>query len=133
MCNPSHVGLIKIGCTVHDPLLRAKQLTASTSAPTPFVCAYHRLVNDPFRVESILHRQLVDYRVNDNREFFRLPLHKAISYIEQFDDVSWKADQIDTPFAELFASFPDDGSGRELTADEAAQCRALSERLMWVD
>jgi hypothetical protein len=128
MVNAGIPGLLKIGATIYDPLLRAKQLSASTSSPVPFVCAYHRKVRDPFVVEAALHRELDIYRVNDSREFFRLPLHEAISLLEQYDDIERSTDYL-YPFASLFASFPDDGSDRELTDDERAACRALDTQI----
>lgn len=118
--------LLKIGASTKHPLERARELSAPTSVATPFVLAYHREVTYPFQVEAAIHRQLDYCRTNDKREFFRLPLHEAVIVMSQFDELT---DEIQTPFAELFASFPDDNSGRKLTEDEQWKCRQLEARL----
>lgn len=125
--NGSMPGVIKVGSTADDPHVRAQQLTASTSSPTPFYCAYFRLVDDCTEVERAMHDHFVDRRVNRGREFFQLELHEAITVLDRL--ANGHADLgIDLSFAELFATFPDDGSSRELTAEEQAQCRALESR-----
>lgn len=137
LVNPSMPGLVKVGCTIHDPVLRAKQLSASTSAPVPFVVAYSRRVAVPFQVEAALHRYLAPYRANDSREFFKIPLHEVVRLMDEYEEVpelpplddedGESAANMDLPWSELFATFPDDGSGRELTAEEAAECREMAE------
>ncbi len=126
LLNPSFPGYVKVGCSTGCPIERARQLSASSGVPTPFVVGYHRYVADPFKVEALLHRMLASHRVNDSREFFAIPLHKVVELMDRFEEIGALSD---TPFSELFATFPDDGSGRELTADEMAQCRALEKRL----
>ncbi len=119
-------GLIKIGASTKPPIERAKELSASTSAPLPFVLAYHRAVKSPFQVEAELHRILADCRTNDSREFFSIPLYKVIELLERYEeDLDTIHPSIPTPFADLFATFPDDGSGRELTQDESQKCLDL--------
>lgn len=134
LVNPSMEGLVKIGATVHDPIQRARQLSASTSAPHPFALAYSRRVSMPFQVEAELHEALDQYRVNDSREFFKVPLHKVIQFMERYTEVK-KAEPVSAasmklPWAELFATFEDEnGEGRELTEEERAKCRELARRL----
>ncbi len=73
---------------------------------------------------------LDDYRVNSSREFFRLPLHKVIEAFDRFDPVPENRppeEEMDLPWSWLFSSFPDDGSARELTADEQMMCRELEQ------
>lgn len=123
-------GTYKIGATLHDPVLRVAQLSASTGIPTPFQLVYFRRVQRPFLVESMLHSAFAAYRVNDSREFFKMPLAEIINEIEHFeavpDDVS---DNVETPWAELFASFPDDGTPRELDESERKLCADLGRKL----
>lgn len=126
MVNASIPGLIKIGASTKHPLERARELSVPTSVATPFVLAYYRAVAFPFMVEAAIHRQLDACRTNDKREFFRLPLHEAIAVIDQFDEID---DSISTPWAELFATFDDDGSGRKLTDDEQFRCQQLARKL----
>lgn len=122
--------LVKVGCSTNDPLLRARQLSASTSAALPFTLAYSRHVNSPFQVEAALHRELDEYRVNDSREFFKVPLHQVITLVERYEEVGipLSCDEIDLSFSELFATFPDDGSPRFLTPSEQERCRELERK-----
>lgn len=133
MISSSMEGLIKIGASTNHPLERARQLSASTSAATPFVLVYHKHVDFPFRVEAILHKKFDAYRVNNSREFFKLPLHKIIEEFDRFDETretQWPAAELEpTPWAELFATFDDDNSARELTEDERFKCRQLEHKL----
>jgi hypothetical protein len=123
----SAAGLLKIGATTHDPDLRMKQLSASTSSPTPFFVAYSRRVPDVNLAERELHEFFEDRRVNEGREFFQVTLYEAAITLDRLvGGMPELVDQPETPFSELFASFPDDGTGRELTEFEAAQCRELA-------
>ena len=99
----------KIGATVHDPTLRVRQLSGSTSVPTPFQLVYTRYVQSPFMVEAALHRALAQYRINDSREFFRLPLRLVIEEAEKYRSYPPPHSHADIGgsaylFAELFAS-----------------------------
>lgn len=123
MVNESTPGLIKLGASTNDPLIRAKQLSASTSAPTPFVCAYSRAVNDVTHAEALAHVMLDAERVNEGREFFRVSLPRAMSIMDLIAGGEKARFDPPTPMAELFATFPDDDSPRELTPEERAKCR----------
>ena len=125
--NPAFPDLVKIGVTTKHPLERPKELSAVPGIPTPFVLAYHRYVAYPFQAEAKIHRLLEACRVNDSREFFKLPLHKAIEMVNTFEELASPAESL--PWADLFATFPDDGQPRKLTAEEQAKCRALEARL----
>jgi len=117
----------KVGATTNNPLERARQLSASTSSALPFVIAYSRRVVNPFQVETSIHNQLEDYRVNESREFFNVPIYKVITLIEKFEEAPKSLrGRVDTPYAELFAKFPDDGAARELTPEERMACRKLA-------
>ncbi len=123
LVNPGFPSLIKVGATTKDPLERARELSAPTSTPLPFVLAYHRAVKYPFQVEADLHRILADFRTNDSREFFTIPLYKVIELLERYEeDLSSVFHYVETQFAELFGTFPDDGSPRELTLEEQTKC-----------
>lgn len=126
MVSAAMPGILKIGATTDDPLLRAKQLSAATAAPMPFAVAYSRFVSDCNAVESRLHDHFDAERVNDGREFFTTPLHRVILALDQMAD---GGGEVKTPFAELFATFPDDGTARELTEEEREKCRELERSL----
>ena len=128
-------GVYKIGATTNHPLKRARQLSASSGIISPFVVAYYRQLRNPFGVESEIHKQLDLYRVNESREFFKLPLHKIIGLLEQYDEVNgvFYSDDIETPFANLFASFearnPYDQYEHTLSPEEQRACRRLAQEI----
>ncbi len=119
----SQAGLIKIGASTGDPDIRAKQLSASTSSPTPFSVLYSRPVSDVNAAEAEMHRIFAHARVNDGREYFKISLSEAVRALDIL--CGDYRPQPPTPMAELFASFPDDGEPRDLTPEEQAKCRAL--------
>lgn len=93
MINPSYEGLVKIGKTTREPEERAKELSASTSVPTPFVVVYKRLFKNCHVAEMTAHEILGErgYRINDSREFFSVSISDAIDIILQIsDDDSFK-------------------------------------------
>lgn len=124
-------GVYKIGCTTLDPFERARQLSASSGCPSPFAVAFKRYLASPFQVEAALHRIFDSCRVNDSREFFKIDLHRIIEVLEGYDECReiLYDGEVATPFAQLFATFEDDGSPRELTTDEQFKCRQLEYRL----
>ena len=133
--------ILKIGRTRKHPIQRAQELGASTGTPEAFVLEYYRDYADCVLAESLIHDYLDSVRVNKGREFFKVEVHTAIAYLNALsnnaeyrgalDSVGvtggqWRRrNTVDTSFAELFATFPDDGEGRELTPEEQAKCRQL--------
>lgn len=126
LTNASMPGMLKIGATTDDPIFRAKQLSAATASPTPFVVVHSRWVDDCNAVEARLHDRFDVERVNDGREFFAVSIKTAVLAL---DDVADVGEQVRTPWAELFASFPDDGTARKLTEEEEEKCRELERSL----
>lgn len=85
LINKSLDGLLKIGSTTLGAKERARQISASTGVPTPFIVAYEIYVDDCVNFEKQIHNQLSEFRVNPNREFFRYPLYKAIELIQSLN------------------------------------------------
>lgn len=84
--NPSMRGLFKIGFTKNHPKLRAQELSQRTSCPTPFrVLAYFGCY-DASGIEADIHADLAQYRVNGNREFFKLTYAKMLEVFNQHAD-----------------------------------------------
>lgn len=82
LINPSfQSNYLKIGFTERSPELRAKEISATTGVPTEFIVAYSEYVIDCFKAETIIRDALSQFRLNDNREFFVLPLSQAINTI----------------------------------------------------
>lgn len=127
--NVSFPDLVKLGQTTTHPIERAKQLSAPTATPTPFHCVYYRTVEDCNAAEEALHAAFEDRRVAENREFFRVSLYEATRVMDSLCDDTFSRLEPSTRMAELFATFPDDGSTRELTLDEQRKCRQLEKNL----
>lgn len=85
LLNPSFIKYVKIGKTQKTSEERAKEIyrQAKTGIPTEFVVAYENEVSDCDLVEILVHKELEKYRVNNDREFFSVPLKQAIKTIEK--------------------------------------------------
>ncbi|MDH4567750.1 GIY-YIG nuclease family protein [Pseudomonas sp. BN414] len=76
--NPAMPGLIKIGYSLKDPVLRAKELN-HTGTPHPYVVLYDVLVREPRDLERTLHQRLAQNQ--EGKEWFRLTVLEAIRHI----------------------------------------------------
>ena len=86
MSNPAHSGLLKIGQTSKDPLVRRKDLS-STGVPEEFVIEYQALTSDYRRQEKLIHQKLNKVRHSSKKEFFSITVPEAINVIsEQLGD-----------------------------------------------
>ncbi|MGI8965284.1 MAG: GIY-YIG nuclease family protein, partial [Limisphaerales bacterium] len=80
--NSSMTGLIKIGRTERSVLQRVSELSSHTGVPTGFTVVKEYAVANSVAVEEIIHQRLSNYRVSDNREFFRMETEDATDIIE---------------------------------------------------
>lgn len=71
MGNDVMPGVYKVGMTDRAPSKRAEELSSSTSVPQPFDLLFFIECTDPRKVEVYMHQQLEDFRVSENREFFK--------------------------------------------------------------
>lgn len=79
--NASHdLDIFKVGLTTKTVEERAKQLSG-TGSPDQFLIIHRWHTVDCVLAERIIHEKLDDYRINTNREFFKLELELAISVI----------------------------------------------------
>ena len=78
-------GIIKIGWTDNTVEQRMKELD-KTSTPLPFTCYYAKRVNDPTFVESKLHQAFDEFRIRNNREFFRMAPEHAKAFMNALSD-----------------------------------------------
>lgn len=78
LLNPAMQGHLKIGMTNRTPQERADELSSTTGVPTRFLVAHSVQVQNPERIELLLHTKLAPFRVNKDREFFQVTLEKAI-------------------------------------------------------
>lgn len=97
MINSSFNDMVKIGKTTKDPNERAKELSSATGVPTPFVVVFYKEFANCDIAENQIHKFLEDAgcRVNDNREFFRVPVKEAIEVVQLFYD----KEKIEQPIA----------------------------------
>ncbi len=98
MINSSLNGLVKIGKTTKNPDERAKELSSATGVPTPFVVVFYKEFKNCSLAEQQIHKFLEDNgcRINDNREFFNIPINEAIEVVQLFYD----KEQLDPPIAQ---------------------------------
>lgn len=77
--NKAMPSLFKIGFSLKDPVLRAREL-ASTGSPHPYRVEYEVLLENPRVVEQRAHQHLADHR--EGKEWFRCTLDQAVSAIK---------------------------------------------------
>lgn len=83
LSNPVMPGLIKIGFTMSDPEIRAKDLR-STGVPMHFDIVYWAMVDEPNFIEQALHQELSTHRLTPDREFFELSESEALLIVKNF-------------------------------------------------
>ena len=85
MINQSLPNIVKIGKTTRDPNERAKELSAATGVPTPFMLIYYKEFSNCHIAERVIHQYLEEQgkRVNNNREFFYISTMEAIQLIDK--------------------------------------------------
>lgn len=127
LVNPSMPNMIKIGKTTKHPLDRVKELSAGTNVPTPFQVAYYQPCPDIDYVEKRMHESFDSKRVKENREFFTTSIFKAATCLDSIVQ-NHSNFEPPTPFAELFATFPDRGDGI-LNQEEIEKCRILAAKM----
>lgn len=66
LSNPSMQGIYKIGMTVRSVEERVKELSRSTSIPTPFKIESVFHSENPFRDEQEIHQALAQFRISDS-------------------------------------------------------------------
>lgn len=64
-------GIYKVGKTERSVMLRAAELSSSTSVPSSFHILFYVETDSMSDVEKMAHDELADYRVANNREFFQ--------------------------------------------------------------
>lgn len=85
LLNPAHMRYVKIGWTSKSPEERARELSAATGVPQPFLVAYEATVSDGPSAEADIHARLtaLGHRLNPSREFFEIALKEAIAIVDQ--------------------------------------------------
>jgi hypothetical protein len=109
LTNPSMPGLVKIGKTRRTSDARAEELSGVTGVPAEFIVAFEIPVSDCDVAELEVHRELVNFRFQKKREFFKIELRHAIRVVMEI--ASRFAADSDTPNHEQPATqeSPNDG------------------------
>tara|TARA_B100000900_G_C20512312_1_gene688567 strand:+ start:68 stop:520 length:453 start_codon:yes stop_codon:yes gene_type:complete len=81
--NPSMPGILKIGYTKGDPNDRADKLSKATGVPTPYKVVFSYNCFNGERIERATHKKLQKYRINNDREFFKIDIEKTKSVIKE--------------------------------------------------
>lgn len=82
MLDPFFPQRLKIGKTTKTSEIRAREIYRK-GQPAEFVVAYENETTNCGLLEKEIHKTLDDFRPNSNREYFILPLKKAILAIEK--------------------------------------------------
>lgn len=80
LSHPNMPKLVKVGQSSQDPDIRANELY-TTGLPGPFHIEYKGLFENYAQLERLVHTFLSEHRVNNNREFFEIEPHVAITAI----------------------------------------------------
>ena len=82
LTNPVMPGLVKIGRTAQDDANTRIAQLYTTGVPVPFTLEFAGRVTDEQEVETALHTAFNPYRINPNREFFRIGPEQAIAILK---------------------------------------------------
>ncbi len=78
LSNKAMPDLLKVGFTLKDPALRARELE-QTGVPHPFVVNYEVMVENPRHLEQRIHLKLA--HVRERKEWFRCTLPEAVEAV----------------------------------------------------
>ena len=82
LTNPAMPGLVKIGMTSQADVENRLRQLYTTGVPVPFECNFACQVKDADSVESALHFAFGDFRINQNREFFKISAERVIAILK---------------------------------------------------
>ena len=73
--------LLKVGMTTHTVEQRAQEITRATGVALPFGVRRCWRVSEPAKAEKQVYQALHEFRLRDDREFFRVSFHVAVKRI----------------------------------------------------
>ena len=99
--NKALLGLLKIGFSTKDPILRAKEFNG-TGIPFDFEVVYDALVESPRDVEQQVHKSLEECR--EGKEWFKCEINEAIRQIrvaskKTYHEHFHNTNELDSPIA----------------------------------
>lgn len=88
--NEAMPNIYKIGVTGREELDTRIVYIGKTNIPLPFECVFACRVKNYREVEKIIHNAFMEFRVNPDREFFKVDPERVIPILEllQIDDVT---------------------------------------------
>lgn len=129
--NKAMPALIKVGYTMKDPALRANELD-NTGAPHPYVVEYEALLEDPQKLELLVHQELQAHR--EGKEWFRCGIEFAVLTIRRLAEDRLITDSLKRVAAEAVQKAQETDQGlrlrREQFRDEEQKLIAKYEELM---
>lgn len=94
-------GVVKIGYTERtvEERLQEANIGGTWSPPTNYTVEFAKFIKNAHKKERILHKLLDLFRINPNREFFRVPLETVRLYFDLMDGNDWSHDlpELETP------------------------------------
>ena len=82
LSNASMPGLVKIGFTERDDIdQRVKELSSGSGVPKPFILEASFASTSPRDDEQRIHKEMVEYRLSSQREFFQVSLQESVQII----------------------------------------------------
>ena len=84
-------GIVKIGYTTQSIEERLKELD-KTGVPWPFKCHFAVETERYKEIESLLHDAFSDYRIRDNREFFKIAPERVVAALRISGSTELKID-----------------------------------------
>jgi len=82
LVNKSVPNMVKIGMTTNTPDERARQISAATGVPTPWIPVYSFQCYRSDLLEEEIHQYFSAHRVNKHREMFAIDSYTAQKVIE---------------------------------------------------
>lgn len=86
-CAAHEKDIFKIGLTRRTSEIRARELTKNTSSPDTFLVAQEWQVNDCFLAEKLVHEKLSMFRINPQREFFKVNYKIVFNCMAEIVDI----------------------------------------------
>lgn len=97
MSNPSfEANILKVGWSRKHPEIRASTLFTS-GLPTPFVIEFIITTCNGSNLETQIHNHIKEYRVNDNREFFKIPKDDLYKILTEELNLEISTNTLDIP------------------------------------
>lgn len=92
--NRSLVGLLKVGFSSKDPVIRAKELDG-TGLPHPYKVEYAVLIESAHKLERVVHKKLQGF--HDGKEWFSCSIPYAIKTIREAAETEIVLEELDDP------------------------------------